>query len=65
MLTSQRHLILHSRFELKQTGPTSIELIIQLGDKPILNPSFIEEQNLSEKEIFDCEDEVLKTIAFL
>lgn len=55
------------RWPVKQTGPNSVEVLIPMGKDgtPILNSEFALENKLSERELADAEQAVLREVAII
>lgn len=54
-----------TRWEAVQVGPNSFDVRIPVGNAPLLNPSWVEEARLSDREIEEAEYEVLRAVAVI
>jgi len=53
------------RWPIKQVGDSQVIVMIPTGDMPILNPSFVDAYQLTDKQLEACEDQVLRQVMIL
>ena len=63
---NNRLIPIHFRWPLRQIAPDAVELVIPTGgDVPVLNPEFVREFKMTDREIDIAEEKVLRSIAIV